>query len=226
MLFYVDGKKERYNPYNMKKDKKIGEGQEVDAYVVGDQVVKFYKPYCKKTRLSLNAIERLKKISTSRILLPTASMLDKKRNLRGYKMDYVENLGEDSFLLLPSEKRKEELKKLKEDVLNLSDNGVILEDLHQLNTVYNNGIYFIDPGSYKFVKDDTLTENDKIQCYGINIDRINEFLISSLSHFSLVKHTNITNSYLKSGKDNMIDYLFDREENTMKDHANSMSKRQ
>lgn len=78
MLFYVDGKKERYNPYNMKKDKKIGEGQEVDAYVVGDQVVKFYKPYCKKTRLSLNAVERLKKISTSRILLPTASMLDKK----------------------------------------------------------------------------------------------------------------------------------------------------
>lgn len=51
MLFYVDGKKERYNPYNMKKDKKIGEGQEVDAYVVGDQVVKFYKPYCKKQDL-------------------------------------------------------------------------------------------------------------------------------------------------------------------------------
>ena len=51
MLFYVDGKKEKYNPYNMKKDKEIGEGQEVDAYVVGDQVVKFYKPYCKKTRL-------------------------------------------------------------------------------------------------------------------------------------------------------------------------------
>lgn len=218
MLFYVDGKKERYNPYNMKKDKKIGEGQEVDAYVVGDQVVKFYKPYCKKTRLSLNAIERLKKISTSRILLPTASMLDKKRNLRGYKMDYVENLGEDSFLLLPSEKRKE-------DVLNLSDNGVILEDLHQLNTVYNNGIYFIDPGSYKFVKDDTLTENDKIQCYGINIDRINEFLISSLSHFSLVKHTNMTNSYLKSEKDNMIDYLFDRKENTLKDYVDNMSKK-
>lgn len=225
MLFYVDGKKERYNPYNMKKDKKIGEGQEVDAYVVGDQVVKFYKPYCKKTRLSLNAIERLKKISTSRILLPTTSMLDKKRNLRGYKMDYVENLGEESFLLLPKEERKEELKKLKEDVLNLSDNGVILEDLHQLNAVYNNGIYFIDPGSYKFVKDDTLTENDKIQCYGINIDRINEFLISSLSHFSLVKHTNITNSYLKSGKDNMIDYLFDREENTLKDYVDNMSKK-
>ena len=225
MLFYVDGKKERYNPYNMKKDKKIGEGQEVDAYVVGDQVVKFYKPYCKKTRLSLNAIERLKKISTSRILLPTASMLDKKRNLRSYKMDYVENLGEDSFLLLPSEKRKEELKKLKEDVLNLSDNGVILEDLHQLNTVYNNGIYFIDPGSYKFVKDDTPTENDKIQCYGINIDRINEFLISNLSHFSLVKHTNITNSYLKSGKDNMMDYLFEREEDTLKDYIDNMSKK-
>ena len=152
-------------------------------------------------------------------------MLDKKRNLRGYKMDYVENLGEDSFLLLPSEKRKEELKKLKEDVLNLSDNGVILDDLHQLNTVYNNGIYFIDPGSYKFVKDDTLTENDKIQCYGINIDRINEFLIPSLSHFSLVKHTNMTNSYLKSEKDNMIDYLFDRKENTLKDYVDNMSKK-
>ena len=109
MVFYVDGKKERYNPYNMKKDKKIGEGKEVDAYVVGNQVVKFYKPYCNKTRLTSKDVERLRKISTSRILLPTASMYDKKGNLRGYKMDYVENLGEDSFLLLPSEKRKEEL---------------------------------------------------------------------------------------------------------------------
>lgn len=225
MVFYVDGKKERYNPYNMKKDKKIGEGQEVDAYVVGNQVVKFYKPYCKKTRLTSKDVERLRKVSTKRILLPTASMLDKKGNLRGYKMDYIENLGEESFLLLPKEKRKEELKELKDDVLNLSDNGIILEDLHQLNTVYNNGIYFIDPGSYKFVKDDTPTENDKIQCYGINIDRINEFLISNLSHFSLVKHTNITNSYLKSGKDNMMDYLFEREEDTLKDYIDNMSKK-
>ena len=226
MVFYVDGKKERYNPYNMKKDKKIGEGKEVDAYVVGNQVVKFYKPYCNKTRLTSKDVERLRKISTSRILLPTASMYDKKGNLRGYKMDYIENLGEESFFLLPKAQIKEELKKIKEDVLNLSDNGVILDDLHGLNTVYNNGIYFIDPGSYKFVKDNALTENDKIKCYGVNIDRINEFLISSSSHFSLVKHTNMTNSYLKSGKDNMIDYLFDREENTMKDHADSMSKRQ
>lgn len=31
MVFYVDGKKERYNPYNMKKDKKIGEGSEAEV---------------------------------------------------------------------------------------------------------------------------------------------------------------------------------------------------
>lgn len=225
MVFYVDGKKERYNPYNMKKDKKIGEGSEAEVYRIGNQVVKFYKPYCKKTRLTSKDVERLKKVSTSRILLPTASMLAKKGNLRGYKMDYIENLGEENFLLLPKDQRKEELKKLKKDVLNLSDQGVILEDLHQLNTVYNNGIYFIDPGSYKFVKDDKPTENDKIKCYGINIGRIDEFLISNLSHFSLVKHINMTNSYLKSGKDNMIDYLFDREENTLKDYVDNMSKK-
>lgn len=35
----------------------------------------------------------------------------------------------------------------------------------------------------------------------------------------------MTNSYLKSEKDNMIDYLFDRKENTLKDYVDNMSKK-
>lgn len=225
MQFYVNGKKERYNPYHMKKDKKLPEGKEVEAYVVGDQVVKFYKPYCNKARLSKEDIEILKHIPTKRILLPNSSMLDKKRKIRGYKMDYIEDLGEDTFLDLAKDRRKEEMQYLKEDVEILSDSGVILVDLHKFNTVYHNGIYLIDPGSYTFIKRESLEEKDRIQCYGMNIDRINEYLISTLSRFSLVKHTNIERSFYDSGSENMMDYLFEREEDTLRGYVDSMGKK-
>lgn len=140
-------------------------------------------------------------------------------------MDYVEDLGEDSFLDLAKEKRKDEMMYLKEDVEILSDFGVVLDDLHRYNVLYNEGIYLIDPGSYTFIKSGVIGDKDKVQAYGINIERINEFLISTLSRFSLIKDDNIRHSYLKSGKENMMDYLFEREEDTLREYVDLMGKK-
>ena len=59
MVFYENGKKVRYNPYDMKIDKKVdnGEGLEVVVYMVGNEVVKFYKDYCGKKRLTKKECE-------------------------------------------------------------------------------------------------------------------------------------------------------------------------
>ena len=51
MEFIVNGKKVRYNPYNMKKDRLLGDGMEVEAYQVGDKAVKFFKRYPGKSIL-------------------------------------------------------------------------------------------------------------------------------------------------------------------------------
>ena len=103
MLFYEDGKKVRYNPYDMKRDPSCGAGTEVEAYKVNDKVVKFYKRNCKKIRMDKKTCNALSKIDTKRILMPETSLLDKKRNIQGYTMEYIEDIGKDSFFKLPKE---------------------------------------------------------------------------------------------------------------------------
>lgn len=226
MQFYVNGKKERYNPYHMKKDKLLGEGLEATVYQIDDKAVKFFKQYPgKKIILTKDSVEKMKNIHTKRILLPTDALLDKKHNLRGYKMDYVEDLGKDSYFSLNKDKLKEENELLREDIELLSDNKILVEDLLSTNTVYHNGLYLIDPGSYQF--DSSLDAN---QVYGINMDLINHYLIFEvIRNYHLVKHSKFNNyagydfsreinkEYNRSGKNDVIEFLSDIEEDSLKD---------
>lgn len=224
MEFLVDGKKVRYNPYNMKKDRHLGDGYEVEAYQINDKVVKFFHKYPKKKIIiTKESVEKMKKIKTKRILLPTDALLDKKRNIRGYQMDYIEDLDMDSYFGLDKDQLVEEHKSLKNDIELLSDNKVQLGDLNHANTVYNNGLYLIDPGSY-FI-DSSVDEN---QAYGINIDILNEFLIYEvIKNYHLVKYSDfdaeesfsfcrqISREYKDSDKSNVLDFLSGIEENSL-----------
>lgn len=220
MEFLEDGKRVRYNPYNMRHDKKLGYGLEVDAYKVNNEVVKFIKRYPGKTiLLDKDSIEKMKDIDTKRILLPTTSLLDKRHNLRGYKMNYVENLGVDSYVSLDKESLVQENNTLKDDLGKLSDEKVLIEDLNHENTSYHNGIYLIDPGSYKI--DSNLDSNE---VYGINLDLVNQYLIYGvLRNYVLKKYQKINSyqfsrkineEYNRSGKDDVLDFFNDiKEEN-------------
>ena len=179
MLFYENGKKVRYNPYNMKRDLSCGEGMETEAYVVKDKVVKFYKRYCKKIRMDKKTCEALSNIDTNRILMPESALLDKKRNIKGYTMEYISDLGEDSFFNLSKERLKEEIEELEKDVIELSNNGVELEDiLTKSNTVFHMGVYLIDPGSYLIT---AKTDKERLGVYNKNIGHINEYLIKIIT---------------------------------------------
>lgn len=226
MEFLINGKKIRYNPDNMKKDRSLTEGLEVEAYQIGDKAVKFFKRYPgKEILLTKSSIEKMRDINTKRILLPTDALLDKKHNLRGYEMKYIEDLGKDNYFNLNKDRLKEENKLLREDVEILSDNNLLLEDLLPKNTVYHNGLYLIDPGSYQF--DFSLDTN---QSYKINIERMNEYLIFEvLRNYHLIKHSKFDNyksyafskeinmEYNNSGKKDVIEFLTDIEENSLKD---------
>ncbi|MCI8346558.1 MAG: hypothetical protein HFJ12_01240 [Bacilli bacterium] len=175
MVFYENGRKIRYNPYNMKRGENKGSGQEVDVYKEKDEVVKFYKPYCGKIRMSKETCEYFQKIHTKRILLPKKVLLDKKRQIRGYKMPYIENLGANSLYLLNRDELKNEMNLIHEDIVCLSDYHVLIEDLSMENSVYHNGIYFVDPGSYQ--KCETIPTS---VVYGMNMDLVNEYLLSKV----------------------------------------------
>ncbi len=224
MQFFIDGKKVRYNPTNMKKDEYLNSGLEIDAYLVNNGVVKFFKEHPgKEIYLTKEAIERMKKIKTNRIYLPKNALLDKKHNLRAYTMDYIENLGKDTYFNLEKDKLQEENELLKDDIKTLSDNKLQLEDLNHKNTSYNNGIYLIDPGSYAFVDD-----LDSNQVYRINIDLINKYLIYEIiNNYHLIKYSKLdyassyyfskqlNEEYNKSGKDNVLDFFSDIEEENL-----------
>lgn len=180
MVFYENGKKVRYNPYDMKIDKKVdnGEGLEVVVYMVGNEAVKFYKDYCGKKRLTKKECEYLSLLITQRILLPRVSLLDKKHQIRGYKMAYIEDLGANSFYTLNREDLSKEMTSLHEDVIHLSNQQVLIEDLNIENTIFHKGIYLVDPGSFRV--DKSQKENNDIRIYGMNMDILNEYLLSEV----------------------------------------------
>lgn len=180
MVYFENNKKVRYNPYNMKYDKKIGSGLESDCYLINGEVVKLYNDYCQKIRLNKVEIEQMSKINTRRIIMPSVALLDKKKKAKGYKMKYINSLGYDSFYKMPKNKLTEELKILEDDVNLLTDNDVLLDDICITNTIFNNGAYLIDPGSY--------TINNLICTKEMNRDRINEYLIYLLVEYAVIKY--------------------------------------
>lgn len=230
MEFIENGKKVRYNPSNMRHDKKIGSGLEVDAYQIDSEVVKFIKRYPgKKILLDKNSIEKMRVIGTKRILLPTTSLLDKRHDFRGYKMSYVENLGIDSYALLDKEDLVRENNTLKKDLSKLADDKVLIEDLNHENTSYHNGIYLIDPGSYRI--DSNLDSNE---VYGINLDLVNQYLIFSvLRNYVLNKYKkvdsyefsrNVNREYNHSGKDDVLEFFNDMEEKNLSEFVENRVK--
>lgn len=177
MIFYEDGKRVRYNPYNMKRDEQFRPGMEVDVYRINNQVIKIYKDYCSKRRMDKQTCEFLEKIHTKRILLPTKTLLNEHHQMKAYKMPYIEDLGVESFYLLNKEDLVSEMILLHDDIKLLSDYHILIEDLTTDNTIYHNGVYFIDPGSYKKCEDKSLDSNI---IYGMNMDVINEYLLSQI----------------------------------------------
>lgn len=230
MQFFENGKKVRYNPYNMRRDKKLGSGLEVDVYQVGDEVVKFIKRYPgKKILLDKNSIEKMRVIGTKRILLPTTVLLDKKHEFRGYKMDYVENIGIDSYISLNKEDLVKENSLFKEDLTKLSDEKVLIEDLSHENTSYHNGIYLIDPGSCKI--DNDLDSN---QVFGINLELVNHYLIYSvLRNYVLNKYQEVDSyrfsrevnkEYNNSGKNYVLEFFDDIKEEKLSEFVENRIK--
>lgn len=228
MEFLIDQKKVRYNPYNMKKDKHLGDGYEVDAYQIKDKAVKFFLRHPKKKIIiTKESVEKMKKIKTKRILLPTDALLDKKRKIRGYQMDYVKDLGIDSYFDLEKDKLVEEHKLLKDDIELLSDNKILLGDMSHENTVYHNGIYLIDPGGYQI--DSNIDIN---QAYGINMYLFNKYLIYEIiKNYCLVRYDNfseyesyafcreVNKEYSNSNKGDVLEFLSETKDNTLGEFA-------
>lgn len=167
----------KYNLFNKNFFTKVGSGLEVNAYLIDGEIVKFYKEFCPKNRLNKYSIEKMKLIKTERILLPKSSITNIDGNIMGYTMKKVEKSSRESFFKLDRKSLIKEAKKISKDIKTLNSNRIVVSDLCSDNVIYNKGLYFIDPGSYKFYNKDSFRNY-------INEEKINEFLLALISLYN------------------------------------------
>ena len=182
LSFYQDGKRQRHI---ITDEEYLGCGMEAHVYKIKDKVVKLYKNYCQKIRLTKEQCDRLTKVRTKRILLPTKSLEDEEGNMIGYKMKYVRDLGQDSFYKLNKKDLTKEMTLIEEDIDVLSDNSINIKDLGNMNTIFHNGLYLIDAGSYGVLKE---TPKYRDMAYRKNHDEIDEYLIKLIEGYALEKY--------------------------------------
>ncbi len=140
-------------------------GTEFIVYRYFDLVIKLFRQDYKLTHITLEELEKLKQISTKRILLPTDILLNKDGNLVGYTMPLI--VGKKNIDTVSMHNFFEELKILEQDLNILCHNSVILRDINLPNTIYNGKIYLIDPGNY------LINDLNKV-LYNVNISSLTQ----------------------------------------------------
>ena len=149
-----------------------GEGTESIIYKYKDKAFKIYKDFCIKDRIGLETVKKLSTIKTKRIILPEEELYNLSHKFIGYTSKYVDRYHLSNLYNLNKQKLLNELKLLYEDSDMLSDNNIDIEDLIKENTIYNDGIYICDPGSY-IVNERQSKESIKY----LNREKIDRFIL-------------------------------------------------
>lgn len=199
----------------------LGEGLESTVYLFDEIVVKIYKSHCRKIRLNEEDVKRLSKIETERIVMPEYLVYDDLNKFSGYTMKYI-----PTCIKIPLKDDKinnlvKEIEKYEKDIETLSKEKISIYDLNINNAVINNGIYSIDPGSFRY-KDkiiDFKNNPEDLTIYIIkelNREEINSFFIEEI----LEKCSNIPKKYrfIFEQQFNYSDILSDQIKDTMYDN--------
>ena len=152
----------------------VGRGTEGTCYRVRDYyndfVMKIHHDRPEKVVLDEETFNVLKDINTERIVLPKKLIYDEDGRYIGYTVNYVD-YKRPKIRNLKIGKLVDEFYKLEKDVKVLTKHFVYVDDLNYYNTVFSNGIYVCDPGSF------SLAETDAQRRYMnyYNRERINEY---------------------------------------------------
>ena len=142
-------------------------------YRFNDEIFKIYKKFPDKYTLSLEDVEKLSKIHTERILMPKKPIFDEKFKFCGHTEKAIDAYHKENLKRMNMGKFIEELFLLKKDLLTLNYEQVEICDLNYENYIYSDGIYIIDPGSYKILSSRHFSEI-------LNQVRLNEFVINDI----------------------------------------------
>lgn len=158
----------------------LNEGSEGVIYRNGEEVYKIYKDNPLVTKLSLDGVNRLRKLKLKRFIVPNGPIFDEDGNFIGYSSKYLNEEKFSKIFDLDGKTFKRELRLLLEDVKQLTKNGIEIDDLHLSNLVLSDGsLYFIDMGGFKHSDDEDLEAT--------NMFRFKYFIVSKLLSLPLSK---------------------------------------
>lgn len=182
-------------------DRYIDEGLEAKVYDYGDEVLKIYKDYCPKVRLSHNDALRLSALDTNRVLLPRKIIHNDNGDFIGYTTKRIHGVFKRNVLRKDITDFVDELDLIYDDLKMLSDINYNIADFTMKNVVYDGGLYFVDPGSFM----QTRIDDDRFK-YSVNTWTLNEFLLNEVFHMVM-----LTKKQRNSFEDNFdrSDYIGD-----------------
>ena len=163
----------------------IGKGEEGSCYRIrnyrDDFVMKIFHSNPEKKVLDEETCKTLTEIDMDKFILPNELVYDEDGKYIGFTTKYV-SFKKPKIRNLKIGKVIDEFCKLEKEVGILSENNVFIDDLDYYNTIFSDGIYICDPGSF------SLAENQNQERFAnyYNRKRITEYEIEEII-FNLFK---------------------------------------
>ena len=165
----------------------LGEGTEATCYRIRDYendfVMKIHHDKPEKTTLDKETCKIIKNIDTERIKLPNELIYDEDGNYLGYTIDYVD-YKKPKIRSLKISKLVDDFYTLERDIDKLTKNNIYVDDLNIGNTIFSDGIYICDPGSFSIAEE----KDEKRYLNYYNRTNINEYEIDEII-FNLFRFT-------------------------------------
>lgn len=189
MEYRIGDKKVRIYTQHLEE---INSGKEGVVYKYRGKCLKLYHDKPKKFVLKPRDCEYMTTLTTERVLLPEATVYDKKHMMRGYiTSPYIAE--EKDIYDITGEAFFKEKKEIEKELICLGENLVSVDDFWSGNFKYDGTFYFLDPGSYI------------VQWYASSID-IHDIVDSNLDAFHQFLVNCVIFKYIQDFLDDPIAY--------------------
>lgn len=198
LKIYFDGQKQEFDDDDLEY-MYIDEGSEGYVYRCGKDAFKIYKTSCDWRRLNEDECIKLSSISTKRVLLPEKPIYGEDGKMFvGYSTSFIYKVPQIEILKMKIPDFVNELDIIKDDLRTLADNGVMINDWHSSNILYNGKLFIGDPGQYVFKENIT----------GAKIFRENIYTLNSFVKDSIFIMAHLSANQLLTMKDVFYDYEY------------------
>ncbi len=190
----------------------LNEGSEATVYRHGNEVFKIYKDNPLVSKLSVEDVNRLRKLKLKRFIVPKECIFDDATGMfMGYSSDYIDEDSFDKIYSMDGATFKREIRAVLDDIKTLSDNNIEIRDLHLDNIMLSNGkIFFVDPGNFKYTDDYSTAST-----YDYNEYCLSQFIVLDLIARCMSKKNRGKLKGILSNCDSLEDFL-----NLMDDNEN------